>query len=345
MALARRKAASTITPPAAGASRQATAPKPTRKRAPNRTLRSAPSESETPPIHPTLDRALRELLHRVDFPDAEILTYDDLHHWGDEAAAAFVSAGIVVPAGFATEIPCPECGDGTMVRVDRDPAGTCIAATCWGGDDPHRVRLAVDRARLWKFSLEGLASLVAASSPTVGRIEVVVADRLVLVGSAEFRGVSYEVFIARGTTWADREARIASAERLMHSPLPLVLSVDRAPVVQDWLPTRPAFGCLTTVLRWTNRGCAVRWDVLATQDAGPHPASDPCSWLSVTQAAERLLDVRSAIDLPKARARVSRAAGDSKFRTNGASGTARRIHEPSFSVWLLSERAKDLSVD
>jgi hypothetical protein len=333
-----------MTPPAAVASRQAAAPKPTRKRAPNRTPRPAPCEpAGMPPIHPTLDRAMRELLHRVDFPDAEILTHDDLHHWGDEAAEAFVSSGIVVPAGLATEIPCPECRDGTLIRVERLTSGERCLGVCWGGGDPHQVSPGAERVRLWKFSLDGLASLIADRSQVRGRVEVVVPDRLVLVGSIDYRGAAHELLISRGATWPDARATMASSDRLRRSALPMVLSIGRMPPTELWLGMRPAVGQLDAVLRWTIAGATLQLAATASQEVVAHAESGPGQWLTVTHAAERLLDVRSGIDLPKARARVSRAAGDAKFRTNGLAGVARRIHEPSFSIWLLRERAAELA--
>jgi hypothetical protein len=341
MALARRKEASTMTPPAA--TRQATAPKPKRKRAPNRTLRPAASEpAAMPPVHPTLDRALRELLHRVDFPDAEILTYDDLHHWGDEVAKTFVSAGLVMPAGLATEIPCPECGDGTMVRVERVAMGDRIVATCWGRDKPHRIAMAIGRIQFWRFDLAGLARLVAENADALGSASVVVPDRLVHAGSIAFRGSTHELFIARGIAWTDARSTIADADRLRMSPLAVVLAVGAIPPFGVWRAQQPALGEVTQVIRWTAGGATARFDSLATQEVVAHPSCSSGDWLTVTDAARRLADVRSGLDLRLARARVSRAASASKFRTNGELGLGRRVHSPSFSLWLLEQREIDL---
>ena len=70
------------------------------------------------------------------------------------------------------------------------------------------------------------------------------------------------------------------------------------------------------------------------------PAID--QWLTVTQAAEMLLEVVSGIDLPRARARVSRGAQLGKFKTNDRRGKARRVERASYSIWLLEQREKDL---
>lgn len=67
------------------------------------------------------------------------------------------------------------------------------------------------------------------------------------------------------------------------------------------------------------------------------------AWITVTAAAKLLLDDISGIDLDKAKARVSKAANEGKFRTNGKKGAARRIGRDSFSTWRLEQRAKDLA--
>lgn len=75
----------------------------------------------------------------------------------------------------------------------------------------------------------------------------------------------------------------------------------------------------------------------------PHPDARPEDWLTVTEAAEKLMDVVDGLDLKKARARISCAAGDNKFVTDGASGADRRIHIHAFNAWLMEQRRKDLA--
>lgn len=70
------------------------------------------------------------------------------------------------------------------------------------------------------------------------------------------------------------------------------------------------------------------------------PTTD--QWLTVTQAAEMLLEVVSGIDLLRSRARVSRGAQRGKFKTNNCRGKARRVERGSYSTWLLEQREKDL---
>lgn len=66
-------------------------------------------------------------------------------------------------------------------------------------------------------------------------------------------------------------------------------------------------------------------------------------WITVTEAATSLLEEVSGISLKKARARVSRAAGKHRFRTNGKRGLKRRIDLDSFNTWRLEQR--DMQLD
>jgi hypothetical protein len=81
-----------------------------------------------------------------------------------------------------------------------------------------------------------------------------------------------------------------------------------------------------------------KWPVPATDDGG-----EGTGWLTVTDAARRLMDVVSDLDLKKARARISVAAGRDEFQTNGKERTDRRIDRDSFSTWLLKQRERDLA--
>lgn len=68
-------------------------------------------------------------------------------------------------------------------------------------------------------------------------------------------------------------------------------------------------------------------------------------WLKVTDAGKLLMKDLPVLKgkLGKAKARVSRAAGMGKFKTNGRTGFARRIDAESFAVWRLQQR--DLGLD
>jgi DNA-binding response OmpR family regulator len=75
----------------------------------------------------------------------------------------------------------------------------------------------------------------------------------------------------------------------------------------------------------------------------PSSGDDGSEWLTVKQCALMLLDDVSGLDLQKAKARVSWAAGAGKLKTNGKKGPGRRIERHSFSTWRLEQRERDLA--
>jgi CheY-like chemotaxis protein len=74
---------------------------------------------------------------------------------------------------------------------------------------------------------------------------------------------------------------------------------------------------------------------------GPAEATE-C--LTVTSAAKLLMEDFPDLDLPKARSRISTAAGRRAFRFNG-SRKDRRIDPVSFDAWRLKQRNRDLAAE
>jgi len=66
------------------------------------------------------------------------------------------------------------------------------------------------------------------------------------------------------------------------------------------------------------------------------------TWLTVTEAARLLRRDIPGLILDNAKARVSGAATDGKFRTNGKNREKRRIDPVSFDSWRLKQRDRDL---
>jgi two-component system, NtrC family, nitrogen regulation response regulator NtrX len=68
--------------------------------------------------------------------------------------------------------------------------------------------------------------------------------------------------------------------------------------------------------------------VLGSEDGEP-------AWLKVTDCAEMLCKDLPSLPLKQARARISKAAGGGKFKTNGKKGATRRVESVSFNSWRL----------
>lgn len=88
-------------------------------------------------------------------------------------------------------------------------------------------------------------------------------------------------------------------------------------------------------------GAPVDFVLKGAASRAPGSAQQPV-WLTVTEAAELLLDDVSGIDLERAKARVCRAAAANRFRINGERGRRRRIDRDSFSTWRLEQREREL---
>ncbi len=82
---------------------------------------------------------------------------------------------------------------------------------------------------------------------------------------------------------------------------------------------------------------------VAPESNGIHPqvavASD---WLTVKECALLLMEDLPMLDLAKAKARVSKAASSGRIRTNGMTGSDRRIDRDNFSTWRITQRNRDL---
>jgi len=83
----------------------------------------------------------------------------------------------------------------------------------------------------------------------------------------------------------------------------------------------------------------------AVTAAKPSPPADDNGngkgWITVTQAAALLIRDVPSLDLPKARSRISIAAGRNEFTLDGER-KERRIEPVSFDAWRLKQRDRDL---
>jgi hypothetical protein len=69
---------------------------------------------------------------------------------------------------------------------------------------------------------------------------------------------------------------------------------------------------------------------------------DGCNWMTVTEAAELLMQDLPSLDLKHARARVSVAAARGDFQTNEKDRQQRRVEKHSFNTWRLKQRDRCL---
>lgn len=291
--------------------------------------------------------ALGKLLIRVEHLRDGVLTPQDARGWPRERLEAFETLGVIASDGHAEDIVYDGCEhDCTVVnsgfqKHPVDDARSICLHRCLNGCG--RVILEAQDFEQWQFSLLGLAEAVRSAIGASGEVIEDVPGRVVLVGTARVAGRVGEVFLGYGLARSDAVGIVASATRLVTAEHPAVLSIGVKPGNIWSVGQRPMTAVLAEHARLGSGG-------LALELATVFPATGmvevkPDAWITVTVAAKQLLDDVSGINLGKAKARVSKAAGESRFRTNGKEGRDRRIDQDSFSTWRLEQRNKDLAKD
>jgi hypothetical protein len=285
---------------------------------------------------------LHGLLRRAEALDQPVYTADEMRSWPAGFLDAFTERGVLVELGPAVIVTCDGCADAHLLNVDvcEYPTGTIGMGKC---PECGRIQVSLERLRQWRFNLGGLAGIVMAAIGGTGQAEEAVAERIWSIGTIAGDTEPRDVFVARGLGRPDAAEVVRQAASLRRAPAPLVLTCAALPDPGIWAGFRPAVDVLTRVCRLEDDRFVVDLTMTMDRMTVPHPEAKPEDWLTVTAAAEKLMDVVDDVDIKKARARVSRAAGDEKFVTNGAKGEDRRIHIHAFSTWLMEQREKNLA--
>lgn len=265
-----------------------------------------------------------------------------MRSWPAWLFEAFTELGVLVELSAADVVMCDSCANGQLLEVDvcEYPTGAIGIAKC---PECGRVQLPLERLRQWRFDLGGLASAVHSAVGGAGQAEEVMAERFWSIGTIAGDAEPRDVFVARGLGGQEAGEIVRQATALRRAPAPLVLTCATAPDPAIWNGFRPAVEMLTSIATIVDGQLVVDLSLACDRLTVPHPDAKPEDWLNVTQSAEKLMGVIDGITIKKARARVSRAATDEKFVTNGVKGDERRIHIHSFSTWLMEQREKELA--
>lgn len=283
------------------------------------------------------------LLARVEHLRDGVLSPQDARAWPREWLASLEALGIVEAAGFADEIVLDGCDHECFApnlgfeKHPDDPDRLICVHRCMNGCG--RVILEPRDFEQWRFSLLGLAEAVQCAIGASGKVVEDAPGRIVLIGTASVAGQVGEVFLGFGLARPDAAAVAASATRLVASDGPALLSVGVKPGDIWSVGKRPMTAVLAEHARLGTEGLDL--DLARVFPASGLVEVKPDAWITVTAAAKLLLADVSGIDLNKAKARVSKAAGEERFRTNGKDGRNRRIDRDSFSTWRLEQRERD----
>lgn len=290
---------------------------------------------------------LGKLLVRAEHLRDGVFTPQDARAWSRERMEAFETLGLIASDGHAEEIVydgcehnCTVVNSGFQQHPD-DPARSICVHRCLNGCG--RVILEVQDFEQWRFNLLGLAEAVRSVIGASGEVIEDVPGRVVLVGTASVAGRVGEVFLGYGLARSDAAAVVASATRLMAAEHPAVLSVGVKPGNIWSVGKRPMTAVLAEHACLDSGGLGLK---LATV----FPATGmvevkPDEWLKVSMAGELLKKSLPWLTAKRANARVSRAAGEGKFTTNGQKGPKRRIEPHTFNSWLMLQRDLDLAKD
>jgi len=293
---------------------------------------------------------LRWLLHRAELEHAGPITAQEVKRWPVDVLEQFVGLGLLRPMASAASIRYDGCDHGCVIEPEiithaitgeRFGAHHCMRAEC------GLVRINLDTLRQWAFDLLSVANAVACAIDAGGQVVEDVPGRLVAMGSVLVADTCRDVFLARGLAWSDANSALADARRLKASAAPLVLALADLPHRSIWSDCKPAIAALADIASFNGRKIMIDLGAVVQRPTKPHPDSTKSDWLTVTEAAKRLLDedVLDGLDLARAKTLVSTAASRDRLVSNDQGGRARRIESGSLAAWILEQRRKNLAED
>ncbi|KKM15113.1 hypothetical protein LCGC14_1699320 [marine sediment metagenome] len=289
--------------------------------------------------------ALRRILRRADMPNAALFGADEVGKWPKDALKLFVQElRILKQTAPSKEVRCDQCERHCSIRPEiRTHPQTGEPADWFCCPDPEEeiagFWLAPDHRRRWKVDMSGFAALLAKATKATGPVQAIVPGRVYLLGTLATKGKVWELFWACGLTWPDAPAVIAEASCLLGAAAPIVVIPSQRPSPALWRGRQPLVRPLVEIGSLGRKTLKVNMAALTGSDTLPGPTR---KWLTVTQAAQQLVDDLLSPDLKKARANVSGAARRSAFTTNGKERRDRRIEQHSFNTWRLKLRDRSL---
>ncbi len=290
-----------------------------------------------------MTETLRLILRSAERPGGlPTFTADDTRPWSSGARDALIDQGILLEIGHTDFVYCDGCIDQHPLEVEirEYPTGMLGVAMC---PECGRVNIPLERLRQWQLAPIGLAQSVMAAIGSSGPLDEITTNRIWSLGTIPSDDTPRDIFIARGLDWPDAREIVRQAEPLRRSPAPLVLSYATLPNPGIWSGFRPATDVLASICSLDDGVFTANLSDSLNRTTLPHSDAGEGSWITVTQAAKKLMKVVDDLDLKRARARVSGAANNGKFKTNDEKGTAREIHLDSFSTWLFEQQEINLN--
>lgn len=271
-----------------------------------------------------------------------VFAADDTRPWAPGAREALIDHAILKEIEPAQIVDCDGCIEqhALDIEIREYPTGMLGVAKC---PTCGRVNIPLDRLRQWQLNPTQLARSVMNAIDSSGPLDEIITNRIWSLGTIPSDDTPRDIFIARGMDWPDAREIVRQAEPLRRAPAPLVLTYATIPNPAIWSGFRPAAESLANICTLEDGQFAADLSQTLNRETLPHADSGDSKWISVTQAAEKLIKVVDNLDIKLARGRVSAAATRGKFKTNGKKGTGRMIYLDSFSTWLLEQQEINLN--
>ena len=158
---------------------------------------------------------------------------DDVAGWPRATFQALVDGGLlrqIEDASFVTCDGCDEQCDEEVIYVNRGDCGPPDAyIACHRREDIGRVRVPLERLRRWAVDVSSLAGMLARELGAHGAAEEILPGRLWCLGRPAIGARRVDVFLARGLTWADAEARFLDVGRVAECSTALILVPFQVP--------------------------------------------------------------------------------------------------------------------
>lgn len=292
---------------------------------------------------------LRGLLTRLDGADEPVLTFEEVRRWPTGVLERFIAAGIVRKGPLARSTIYYDCPNHCDIAYDPTPhprTGQAVSLhRCQHGECGGLVVIDADYFQLWEIVFDVIGQSLGRLLQLGGQFELLVPNRVCLLGTVFTGGGPLDVFWARALGRSDAITIFTNVPRFAAANAPVVIVPKAIPPPGLWQNMRPTILPLAEHVSWNTEAGCIDVSPLQSVIGSIRPPVPQEQWLTVSQCAELLANDLPYLDERKTAARVSRAAGAGKFVTNGKKGASRRIDRVSFDAWRLQQRDRDLDDD
>lgn len=160
--------------------------------------------------------------------------------WAPGELDALVAAGVLKTGTASGTVICDGCDEACQEDVEfvevEDDDGKLRAYVICHSRDLGRVRVSLDSLESWRPSAGALARWIAGQLRVNTTPEECVADRLWWIGRPHLGHRRADLFLARGSAWADAGGVFGKAPRLSECARPMVLVPWEVPKSSPFLP-------------------------------------------------------------------------------------------------------------